>query len=120
MIFFELFSNNPDYVLIPAGEALFEQGERGHLMYVLINGEADVVINSRPIERLQRGNIVGEMSMVSPEPHSASVVAKSDCQFVAINEQRFQYLTQQTPFFAMQVMRVMAERLRRVDRLIHV
>jgi CRP/FNR family cyclic AMP-dependent transcriptional regulator len=118
MVFFELFSNNPSLVAIPAGEPLFREGDDGHLMYVLTGGAAEVIINNRVIETLQHGNIVGEMSLVSPGLRSSTVVAKTDCQFVAIDEKRFQYLVQQAPFFATQVMRVLAERLRNTNKLV--
>jgi CRP-like cAMP-binding protein len=45
-------------------------------------------------------------------------VATTRCEFVAIDEKRFQYLVQQTPYFATQVMRVMAERLRAANDLL--
>lgn len=118
MVFFELFSHNPTIVRVPAGETLFEQGEEGRMMYVLTNGTAEVSINNRVVEVLQHGAIVGEMGLVSPGPRSATVQAKTDCEFVAVDEARFQFLVQQTPFFATRVMRVMAERLRAVDQLI--
>ncbi len=118
MVFFELFANNPTIVRIPAGEALFIEGDEGHMLFVLTTGTAEVVVNNRVVEVLQHGNIVGEMGIVSPGPRSASVIASSDCEFVAIDERRFQFLVQQTPFFATQVMRVMAERLRRANQLV--
>lgn len=118
MVFFQLFSNNPNIVHVAAGQVLFAAGDEGHLMYVLTDGEADIVINNRTVDTLQRGNIVGEMEIVSPGPRAATVVANTDCQFVAIDEARFQYLVQQTPFFAMQVLRVLAERLRAADKLV--
>jgi CRP-like cAMP-binding protein len=40
--------------------------------------------------------------MVSPGPRSATVTATTDCEFVAVDEKRFQFLVQQTPFFATQ------------------
>lgn len=118
MVFFELFSNNPDIVAVEPGQALFVEGEEGNRMYVLTVGTAEVIVKNRVVETLQAGNIVGEMGVVSPGPRSATVVAKTRCEFVAIDEKRFQYLVQQTPFFAMQVMRVMAERLRACDELL--
>ncbi|UCV05500.1 Crp/Fnr family transcriptional regulator [Dechloromonas denitrificans] len=118
MVFFELFANNPNIVHVDAGKALFNEGEDGHLMYVLTTGTADVIVNNRVVETLQHGNIVGEMGLVSPGPRSASVLAKTDCQFVAIDEKRFLYLAQQTPFFATQVMRVLAERLRALNQIV--
>jgi CRP-like cAMP-binding protein len=72
------------------------------------------------VETLQHGSIVGEISLVAPGPRSATVVAVEDCEFVAIDEPRFQFLVQQTPYFATQVMRVMAERLRRTNQIVPV
>lgn len=118
MVFFELFANNPDIIYVDAGNALFTEGDKGNLMFVLTTGKAEVIVNNRVIETLQHGNIVGEMSIVSPGPRSATVVAKTDCQFVAIDEKRFLYLVQQTPYFATQVMQVLAERLRASNQII--
>ena len=118
MVFFELFSNNPDIVAVEPGQPLFVEGEDGNRMYVLTIGAAEVIVKNRVVETLQAGNIVGEMGVVSPGPRSATVVAKTRCEFVAIDEKRFQYLVQQTPFFAMQVMRTLAERLRATSEML--
>ncbi len=118
MVFFELFAHNPDILKVSAGQPLFSAGEEGHMMFVLSAGTADVIVNNRTVEVLQPGNIVGEMGIVSPGPRSASVVASSDCEFIAIDEKRFLFLVQQAPFFATQVMRVMAERLRAANQLL--
>ena len=119
MVFFELFTNSPEIVRVAAGKPLFVEGDKGHLMYVLTTGSAEVIVNNRVVETLQHGNLVGELSMISEAPRSATVVAETDCEFVAIDEKRFRYLVQQTPFFAVQVMRVLAERLVAANRLIN-
>jgi len=118
MVFFDLFAHNPTIVRVPAGHALFSEGDEGHLMFVLTTGSAEIIVNNRVVETLQHGNIVGELGIVSPGPRSASVVATTDCEFVAVDEKRFQFLVQQTPYFATQVMRVMAERLRAVNQMV--
>ena len=118
MVFFELFAHNPTIVNVPAGEALFREGEEGRMMYVLTTGSAEVIVNNRVVETLQHGSIVGEIGIVLPGPRSATVVAATDCEFVAVDEKRFQFLVLQTPFFATQVMRVMAERLRRINQMV--
>lgn len=115
MVFIELFAHNPNIVKVPAGQPLFREGETGHLMFVLSSGSADVSVKGVVVEQLRHGSIVGEVGMVSPGPRSATVTATTDCEFVAVDEKRFQFLVQQTPFFATQVMRVMAERLRALD-----
>ena len=118
MVFFELFANNPSIISVPAGQPLFTVGEEGHLMFVLTTGSAEVVVNGRVVETLKHGSIVGELGIVLAGPRSASVIAKTNCEFVAIDEKRFQFLVQQTPYFATQVMRVMAERLRALNQMV--
>lgn len=118
MIPIEIFSHNTAKIAIQAGVALFREGDDGNQMYVLETGTAEVFVQNQLVETLQHGSIVGEMGLVSPGPHSASVIAKTDCEFVAVDEKRFQFLVQQTPYFAIQVMRLMAERLRATNKLL--
>ncbi len=118
MVFFELFTNNPNIIHIDAGQALFSEGDPGHLMYVVKSGTAEIIVANRVVETLQSGQILGEMGIVSPGPRSATAIAKTNCEFVVIDEKRFLYLVQQTPFFATQVMRVLAERLRATNELV--
>lgn len=118
MIPIEIFSHNTARITIQAGQALFREGDEGQQMYVLETGTAEVFVQNRVVETLEHGSIVGEMGLVSPGPHSASVIARTDCEFVAVDEKRFQFLVQQTPYFAIQVMRLMAERLRATNKLL--
>ena len=114
----EIFSHNTAKIKIQAGQALFREGDEGNQMYVLEIGTAEVIVQNRVVEALEHGSIVGEMGLVSPGPLSASVIAKTDCEFVVVDEKRFQFLVQQTPYFAIQVMRLMAERLRATNKLL--
>ena len=118
MIPIEIFSHNTAKIRIQAGQALFREGDAGNQMYVLETGSAEVFVHNQLVETLEHGSIVGEMGLVSPGPHSASVIARTDCEFVAVDEKRFQFLVQQTPYFAIQVMRLMAERLRATNKLL--
>ena len=118
MVFFELFSNAPDIIKVNAGAALFREGEDGTTLYVLTIGTAEVMIGNRVVETLQPGNIIGEMALVDPAPRTASVIAVTDCEFVEVDDKRFNYLVQQTPFFALKVMRVLSERLRTTSAML--
>ncbi|MFA7278490.1 MAG: cyclic nucleotide-binding domain-containing protein [Sterolibacterium sp.] len=119
MIFYQLFSHNPEIVRCHAGEYLFNEGEDGDRMYVLASGQAEVLLNNEVVETTGSGDIVGELAVIEPGPRSASVRACCDCEFVAIDQKRFDYLVSQTPNFATHVMRIMARRLRRTNRKIH-
>lgn len=118
MIPIEIFSHSAAKITIPAGQLLFREGDEGNQMYILETGVAEVFVKNKLVETLVHGSIIGEMGLVSPAPHSASVIAKTDCEFVAIDDKRFQFLVQQTPYFAIQVMRLMAERLRATNRML--
>jgi len=114
----ELFSHETDFQLIPAGKTLFSEGEQGDLMYVLMSGVAEIIVHSRVVETAEAGAIFGEMAMIDDLKRSATVVAKTDCKFFAIERKRFNFLIQQTPHFALHVMKVVAARLRRTDGML--
>jgi CRP-like cAMP-binding protein len=72
------------------GEKLINQGANGDSMFILINGQAQVVVerNGAPMEvaRLSSGDCFGEMSLLTGERRSATVVASTDCQVVEIGK----------------------------------
>jgi len=104
-----------DFEGFSAGQHIFTAGQPGDTMYVVKEGEVEVVVNGKVLDTVGPGGILGEMALIDKQPRSATAVAKTDCKLVSVNEQRFQRLVQQTPHFAIQVMRVMAQRLRHMD-----
>ena len=113
-----LFRNDPRTICVPAGARLFNQGERTDMMFVLIQGQARILVNGKEVELLAVGDPVGEMSLIDQEPHSASVEAVTDCEFVCVDQQHFDFLIVETPGFALDLMRTLARRLRKMDRLV--
>jgi len=110
-----LFRNATDFESFPAGQVIFQEGQSGDVMYAVTEGEVDIRIHDKVIETVGPGGILGEMALIDTKPRSATAIARTDCKLVPINEKRFAFLVQQTPHFAVQVMRVMADRLRRMD-----
>jgi CRP-like cAMP-binding protein len=111
----ELFRHETDLQTLAAGQTLFKEGEQGDLMYVLISGTAEISVHNRVVETAETGAILGEMAMIDDEVRSATVVAKNECKLMPIERKRFNFLIQQTPNFALYVMRVIADRLRRTN-----
>ena len=95
-----------------AGQSVFKAGESGETMYVVIEGEVEIVDGSLILEVSGPGSIVGELALIDDEPRSASVIAKTDCRLVPVDRKRFQYMVQETPFFGLAVMKMLADRLR--------
>lgn len=108
----QLLRNEKDVMAIPAGATIFQEGDPGDAMYVVLGGTVDIVHKGKVIESVDDGNIFGEMALIDSEPRSASAVARTDVQVARVNQQRFEFLVQYSPFFAVEVMGTMAKRLR--------
>ena len=113
-----LFKNSTDYQSFSAGETIFEAGSPATSMYVVQEGEVDIIVNGRVVETAGPGNLFGEMALIDKKSRSATVKARTDCRVVPVDQKRFTFLIQQTPFFALHVMRVMATRIRNMDSLL--
>jgi CRP-like cAMP-binding protein len=95
---FKSFSDDQLDALLPRGqltsfgrgEKLIEQGANGESMFILVKGEANVVVRRNGFEThvasLNSGDCFGEMSLLTGEKRSASVIAKSDCEVVEIGK----------------------------------
>lgn len=114
---FELFRNDDNTQTFAAGTQIFAEGEPGRNMYVVKEGKVDIVSRGQVLETVGPGGIFGEMALIDKAHRSAGAVAKTDCTVVLIDERRFLYLVQESPYFALSVMGVMADRLRRVTPL---
>ena len=108
-----LFRHATDAQSYAAGQTIFQEGQPGDFMYVVQEGEIKIFYQGQEIDAAGPGGIIGEMALIDDRPRSATAVAATDCKLVAIDERRFAFLVQQTPLFALTVMRVMADRLRR-------
>lgn len=113
-----LFQNSTDFETYKPGDTIFEQGSPADKMYVVKEGEVDIIVNGKVVETAKPGYLFGEMALIDKKVRSATVKARTECQVVPIDEKRFTFLVQQTPFFALHVMRVMANRIRNMDSLL--
>lgn len=110
-----LFRNAPEVVAVAAGNYVFKKGEVAKVMYLVIEGEVDLLLGKTVVETAGQGAFIGEMALIDDEKRSASARARGDCRVFPINEARFQQLVKETPFFALQVMKTLARRLRNMD-----
>lgn len=98
-----------------AGDTIFKKGDPGETMFAIASGEVDIVLDGKVVDQLDTGDLFGEMALIDNQPRSADAIAKSDCSIVIIDEQQFLAMTDRSSRFALQVMRVVATRLR--DRM---
>ena len=118
MKFDNIFTDDATSKSFAAGSVIFEKGTKGEEMYVIKEGEVDIFVEGCHLETISRDDIFGELCLIDQEARIASAVARTDCVVQAINKRRFLFLVQETPLFAIRVMKVLADRLRRVDVLL--
>jgi CRP/FNR family cyclic AMP-dependent transcriptional regulator len=117
---FEMFRHQTNTESFSANDTIFRKGDPRTVMYVVKEGDVEIRLGDKVVEVVGPDGIFGEMAMIDSQPRTASAVARTDCKLVPIDQKRFQFLIQQTPYFAIEVMRVLAERLRRTNQLIEV
>jgi CRP/FNR family transcriptional regulator, cyclic AMP receptor protein len=115
----KIFDKSGSNLSLPNGARLFSKGDKTNgKMYVLLEGQAEVLVNDTMVELIQPGSVIGELAMIDQEPRSADIRCVKDCMFAEIDEERFFLLIQKNPGFALEVMKALAARLRRANRMI--
>jgi CRP/FNR family cyclic AMP-dependent transcriptional regulator len=98
-----------------AGEVILAEGAPAKEMFVVKRGKVAIIVKGETVEEVERGGMFGEMALIDHSPRSATVIAVTDAELVPINERLFVVLVQDTPFFALDVMRVLVDRIRRMN-----
>jgi len=110
-----LFKHARDTVALQQGEVLFREGESGEVMFAVIEGQIELTRSGTVIETVGPGGIMGELALIDSAPRSATATAHASARVVSVDRKYFTYLVQEHPTFALQVMTVMAERLRNAN-----
>jgi CRP-like cAMP-binding protein len=111
----DIFATEENPRVCEAGEAIFREFDMGAEMYVVIEGEVELTIGTRVVETLGPGAIFGEMALIDQAPRTATAVATTATKLAVIPEKRFLFMVQTTPHFALHIMKVMADRLRKMN-----
>jgi CRP-like cAMP-binding protein len=102
--------------LVP-GEFLFREGDDADALYIVQRGALRIISGSTVYERVEAGDIVGEMAIIDEgEPRCASVIAATHTQLIKIDTNEFTSLVAEMPEFALMVMRVTVRRLRLMNK----
>lgn len=106
-----------------AGQYLTWEGRQGGLMFVIVDGEAEVVAtgkNGRPRvigRRLGPGDVVGELSLIDGQARSASVRAVTPVRVIEINSDDFRRLANRSPRFVKNLLRALSLKVRQMELL---
>ena len=113
-----IFQKQPDPQVFSAGEVIFEEAQPGEHMYGILEGTVDILVNGKVVETIATGEVFGVGVLVGVKNRTYTAIAKVDSKLVFVDEKRFLFAVQETPMFALQVMKSYSERLSRLQRML--
>jgi CRP/FNR family transcriptional regulator, cyclic AMP receptor protein len=105
------------------GKVVFQEGDRGEEMYVIIDGEVEIRKSTystsfKTLITLHKGDIFGEMALIDKKARSAAAVATAPTKLLVMNENLFEAVIERNPDFAKKMIRILSERLRRSNSIL--
>jgi CRP-like cAMP-binding protein len=108
---------------LPARAELFHKGDQGTQVYVVIRGKLKALTTSEEgddvvFSILDEGEVFGEIALLGRPQRSATVTAITACELLMIDRRDFLSFLRGHPAVAIELLAVLAERLKRVSELV--
>jgi len=97
-----------------AGEKIFLEDEIGDCMFVVRSGGVEVITFGTMLENIGPGGMFGEMALIEDLPRSAAAIATAPAEVAVIDKPTFVSLVREDPDFPFRLMRLLANRIRRM------
>jgi CRP-like cAMP-binding protein len=103
-----------------SGDELFHQGDYGDAAYIILEGEADVLVDTPDgaikIATLGKNDLIGEIAILCNVPRTATVVAHGSLETLRVSKDGFFHLVTQFPQVGIEVMSALASKLHRTTQ----
>ncbi len=115
----KILQNSSSIQSFPARTTIFQQGTKGNVMYGIIEGEVEMLVDDKVVETIKQGDVFGQGALLhSDHLRTSTARAKTDCKISVLDREHFLFAVQETPLFALEVMRSYSDRLRCLKILI--
>lgn len=105
---------------LQSGSVLFHEGDAADSLYVLVTGRLRVSVHTPSgedeVAELGRGEVVGEMALLTGSPRSATVTAIRDSRLIRLSRSAFERIVERCPRVMLLVTRRLVQRLQRTTR----
>lgn len=118
MSIIDLFRHWNDVEEYAAQSVIFSAGAPADLMYVILSGEVELTLNRDFLANETAGGIIGVMAINEAAPRRATATALTDVKVARVNRDQLNDLMTEKPEFSLQLMSVLANRLREADQYI--
>ena len=101
------------------GEIIFKEGEKGEVMYVIQSGRVRITKQTLDgditIATLERGEIIGEMSLFDKLPRSATAIACGEARLLSIDKKKLFSNISRDPTLVFRILETMSQRIRKLN-----
>jgi len=104
-----------DEVDVPAGKVLMRQGDHGDEMFIVVSGNFRIERDGRTIAERGTGTALGEISLLSKGPRTATVTALEPSRLLVAGHREFHALMDEHPTVRLQVLEGLATKIRALD-----
>ena len=103
-------------IQIEIDDHIFNEGEHGDSLYIIISGKVKVLRKNQLITTLEQGSCIGEMALLDQEPRSADAVAIEDSILLKIDQEGFYELMSSNADIMKQIVMMLTHRVREMNK----
>ncbi|MDP1724756.1 MAG: cyclic nucleotide-binding domain-containing protein [Alphaproteobacteria bacterium] len=111
----KLIAFTGERLIFKKGDVIFNKGEEGQTIMIILEGEANVVLPTQkhvePIAIVKKGEIIGEIATLCNIPRTMTLIARTDSIFLSLTKELFLKLIREIPDLAVQIIHDLAKRL---------
>jgi CRP/FNR family cyclic AMP-dependent transcriptional regulator len=111
----KLIAFTAERVIFKKGDLIFNKGDEGKTIMIILEGEANVVLptpsHDETFAIVKKGEIIGEIATLCNIPRTMSLIARTDCVFLSLSKDLFLKLIREIPDLAVQIIHDLARRL---------
>lgn len=108
---------NLEEVIFPANYTIFTKGDDGNLLYLLVSGKVKVHQEGFTLAYFEPGDYFGEMALFESRSRQTSVTTLQDSKCLILTAEQVYQTIKQSPKIALNVISVLAQRVRKLNRL---
>ncbi|MEE2996252.1 MAG: Crp/Fnr family transcriptional regulator [Pseudomonadota bacterium] len=111
----KLLAFTSERLTFPAGGELFHEGDQGDAAYIILDGQAEIIIDTPngelAVAKVGKNDLIGEIAILIDVPRTATIRAETNLTALAITKDLFFRMVNEFPDMAVEIMRELAHRL---------
>ncbi|PMB21825.1 transcriptional regulator [Fischerella thermalis CCMEE 5198] len=104
-----------DELSFPANYTIFNEGDEGRSLYIIVSGKVKVHIGKQQLAIFPKGESFGEMAVFDAQPRSASATTLETCECLELTQEQLYEAIDETPEIAVNIIGILSRRIRELN-----